>query len=184
MAASSTPMPAGTLAPDFQLPDTVSGNTLSLDTLRGQRGTVVMFICNHCPYVVHVQQELVRLANDYRARGVAFVAICANDAERYPDDAPERMREEAHRLGYPFPYLHDETQSTARAYDAVCTPDIYLFDKDLRLTYRGQLDDSRPRNDVPVTGSSLRAALDATIAGQPVEGEQKASVGCSIKWRE
>lgn len=183
-ATPSTMVPLGTVAPSFQLPDTVSEKTLSLDDLRGERGTVVMFICNHCPYVIHVQKELVRLANDYRERGIGFAAISSNDAARYPDDGPEQMRAEALRHGYPFPYLYDETQEVARAYDAACTPDIYLFDGDLRLVYRGQLDDSRPRNELPVDGSSLRAALDAVLEGRPVPEPQTASIGCNIKWKE
>ena len=176
-------VPLGTVAPAFQLPDTVSGKTLSLDELRGERGTVVMFICNHCPYVIHVQGELVRLANDYTAREIGFVAISSNDAEAYPADAPERMKELAAELGYPFPYLHDESQQVARAYAAACTPDFFLFDGDLRCVYRGQLDDSRPGNGLPVTGRDIRSALDALLEGRPVEEQQRPSIGCNIKWK-
>lgn len=176
-------LPLGTLAPGFSLPDTVSGNTLSLEQLRGRCATLVMFICNHCPYVRHVNAELVRLARDYAPRGVSFVAISANDAAKYPDDAPERMQEAARTLGYPFPYLYDQTQAVARAYQAACTPDFFLFDAALRCVYRGQLDDSRPGNGQPVDGADLRAALDAVLANRAPNPEQKPSMGCNIKWR-
>lgn len=179
----SSMLPLGTLAPGFSLPDTVSGNTLSLEQLRGRRATLVMFICNHCPYVRHVNAELVRLARDYAPRGVSFVAISANDAAKYPDDAPERMQEAARTLGYPFPYLYDQTQAVARAYQAACTPDFFLFDAALRCVYRGQLDDSRPGNGQPVDGADLRAALDAVLANRAPNPEQKPSMGCNIKWR-
>lgn len=180
---ASTMLPLGTPAPDFALPDTVSGKSLSLDQLKSDRATLIMFICNHCPYVKHVQHELVRLARDYQPKGVAFVAISSNDATNYPEDAPDRMKEVAQRLGYPFPYLYDETQAVARAYQAACTPDFYLFDGALRLVYRGRLDDSTPGNNKPVTGRDLRAALDALLAGKPVSPDQKPSVGCNIKFR-
>lgn len=179
----SSMLPLGTLAPGFSLPDTVSGNTLSLEQLRGRRATLVMFICNHCPYVRHVNAELVRLARDYAPRGISFVAISANDAAKYPDDAPERMQEAARTLGYPFPYLYDQTQAVARAYQAACTPDFFLFDAALRCVYRGQLDDSRPGNGQPVDGADLRAALDAVLANRAPNPEQKPSMGCNIKWR-
>jgi len=165
------------------LPDTVSGQTVSLQDVQAQHGTVVMFICNHCPYVKHVEHELAALGKDYADKGIGFVAISANDAEKYPDDSPAAMKVNAERLGYSFPYLYDESQAVARAYDAACTPDFYVFDKDLKLAYRGQLDDSRPGNGVPVTGKDMRAALDALVAGQPVSAEQKYSVGCNIKWK-
>jgi hypothetical protein len=142
-----------------------------------------MFICNHCPFVKHVQGELVKVASDYQPKGIAFVAISANDVRSYPDDSPENMKAVAERLGYPFPYLYDESQEVARSYKAACTPDFYIFDGDLRLVYRGQLDDSRPGNRVPVTGSDLRAALDAILAGRPVDANQKPSIGCNIKWK-
>lgn len=176
-------VPLGTKAPDFTLPDTVSGKTMSVQDLKSDKATVVMFICNHCPFVKHVQHELVRLANDYMPKGVSFIAISSNDVEQYPEDSPKRMKEVAEELGYPFPYLYDETQEVARAYDAACTPDIYIFDKDLKLVYRGQLDDSRPGNDVPVTGKDVRAALDNLLADKPVDPDQKPSVGCNIKWK-
>ena len=172
----------GTRAPAFALPDTVSGKTLSLEQVRGARGTVVMFICNHCPYVKHVNPELVRVAKDYQRRGVGFVAISANDAEHYPEDAPEKMREYAQRLGYPFPYLYDETQEVAKAYEAACTPDLYLFDAGLTLVYRGQLDGSRPNMGTP-DGRHLRAAMEALLADRAVSADQKPSVGCNIKWK-
>jgi peroxiredoxin len=174
----------GTDAPEFVLPDTISGKELSLESLHSDLATVIMFICNHCPYVKHVNKELVRLANDYQPQGVAFVAISSNDVEAYPADSPERMKEVATEIGYPFPYLYDEDQSVARAYQAACTPDFYVFDDQMKLVYRGQLDGSRPRNDVPLTGEDVRAALDAILAGEPVPEEQRPSIGCNIKWKE
>lgn len=180
---SSTMLPLGTVAPSFTLPDTISGRTLSLDELRGEKGTLVMFICNHCPFVIHVNAELVRLGNDYASRGISLIAISSNDIESYPQDAPDRMREVARDNGYPFPYLYDESQDIASAYMAACTPDFFLFDSDLRLVYRGQLDDSRPSNGKPVTGKDLRAALDAVVEGGAVPAEQAPSIGCGIKWR-
>jgi len=176
-------LPLGTTAPDFTLRDAVSGLTMGLGELRSDVATVVMFICNHCPYVKHMQQELVRLAGTYRGRGVSFIAINANDADAYPEDAPEKMKEVAEAHGYGFPYLYDESQDVARAYHAACTPDFFVFDGDLKLAYRGQLDDSRPGNDIPVTGGDLRAALDAMLAGEPVSAGQKPSIGCGIKWK-
>ncbi len=182
-ATPSTMMPLGTVAPDFTLPDTVSGRSLSLAEIRSELATLVMFICNHCPYVKHINDELVRLANDYLRKGIAFVAISSNDAEAYPADAPERMKELAAELGYPFPYLHDESQQVARAYGAACTPDFFLFDGDLRCVYRGQLDDSRPGNGLPVSGRDIRNALDALVEGRPVDEQQRPSIGCNIKWK-
>ncbi|MEQ1438377.1 thioredoxin family protein [Fontimonas sp. SYSU GA230001] len=179
----SNMLPLGTTAPDFTLPDTVSGKTLGLSELKSDRATVIMFICNHCPYVKHVNAELVRVARDYQPRGVAFVAISSNDAEHYPEDGPEQMKRVAGRLGYPFPYLYDQSQSVARAYQAACTPDLYLFDGALRLVYRGRLDGSSPGNGVPLTGADLRAALDAVLAGRAPDADQKPSMGCNIKWR-
>jgi peroxiredoxin len=180
----STMLPLGTQAPAFSLPDTISGAVVSLQELAAEEATVVMFLCNHCPYVLHVNAEVVRLAREYQARGVSFVAISSNDAEAYPEDAPAKMTEHAKAVGYPFPYLYDATQEVARAYDAACTPDFYVFDADLKLVYRGQLDDSRPRrNDLPVTGTDLRAALDAVLAGTPVAERQRPSGGCNIKWK-
>ncbi len=182
-ATPSTMVPLGTPAPDFTLPDTVSGRRLSLAELRSDKATVVMFICNHCPYVKHVQQELVRLANDYIPKGVSFIAINSNDVESYPEDAPDKMKAVAEALGYPFPYLFDETQEVARAYQAACTPDIFIYDGEMKLAYRGQLDDSRPGNGIPVTGRDVRRALDALLAGQPVDPNQRPSIGCNIKWK-
>ncbi len=179
----STMLPLGTLAPDFTLPDTVSGEDKSLMSLKGRHGTVIMFISNHCPYVKHVQTQLVALAQDYQHEGISFVAICANDADNYPADAPAKMREVALELGYPFPYLFDASQDTARAYQAACTPDFFVFDKHLKCVYRGQLDSSRPGNNAPVTGQDMRAALDKLLAGKPIQTEQIPSMGCNIKWK-
>ncbi len=183
-ATPSTMMPLGTKAPAFELIDTVSGEKLSLDTLQGDKATLVMFICNHCPYVLHVNDELVRIAKAYQPKGVGFIAISSNDAVNYPQDGPEQMKEHARKVGYPFPYLYDETQEIAMAYNAACTPDLFLFDKNLHCIYRGQLDASRPKNDIPVTGSDLRNALDAVLAGRPVSENQIPSIGCNIKWKQ
>jgi peroxiredoxin len=180
----SNMLPLGTRAPAFTLSDTVSGRSLSLDQLKGGKGTVVMFICNHCPFVKHINAGLVQAARDYRPRGVAFVAISANDVANYPDDSPERMKATAQQLGYPFPYLYDETQAVAKAYQAACTPDLYLFDAGLACVYRGQFDDARPGNGAPVDGKDLRAAIDALLSGKPVSPAQKPSVGCNIKWKK
>ncbi|HLF63014.1 MAG TPA: thioredoxin family protein [Saprospiraceae bacterium] len=181
--AESNMLPLGTLAPYFELPDTVSGKVLTLDQLQSDQATVIIFLCNHCPYVMHVNPELVRLSREYLLKGVAFIAISSNDVSRYPEDGPVKMKEVATNLGYPFPYLYDETQEVARAYDAACTPDIYVFDGDLKLAYRGRLDDSRPRNDKPLTGGDLRAALDAVLIGRSPDATQYPSGGCSIKWK-
>ncbi len=182
-ATPSNMMPLGTKAPDFNLYDTVSGEKKSLQQLRSDQATVVMFICNHCPFVKHVQKDLVKLANDYMPKGISFIAISSNDVIAYPDDSPEQMKAVAQQLGYPFPYLYDESQAIARAYGAACTPDFYIFDKELKCVYRGQMDDSRPSTDVPVTGNDIRAALDAILAGQAVDPDQKPSIGCNIKWK-
>ncbi|HWU67738.1 MAG TPA: thioredoxin family protein [Stenotrophobium sp.] len=183
MALTSSSMLAlGAVAPDFRLADTVSGRVLSLAELRSERATVIMFLCNHCPYVKHVQSALVRLALDYQPRGVRFIAISSNDVRHYPEDAPERMKVVAQECGYPFPYLYDETQAVARAYQAACTPDFYVFDAQLRCAYRGRMDDATPGNGRPVTGADLRAALDALLSGAPVNAEQYPSLGCGIKW--
>jgi thiol-disulfide isomerase/thioredoxin len=176
--------PLGTPAFNFTLPDSVSGRMVSLTELRSDCATVVMFICNHCPFVKHVQQELARLARDYQPRGAAFVAISSNDVAAYPDDAPDRMQALAKTLGFTFPYLYDESQDVARAYQAACTPDIFIYDGDLQLAYRGQLDDSRPGNGLPVTGRDVRQALDALLASQPVDPNQRPSIGCNIKWKQ
>jgi peroxiredoxin len=178
----STMLPLGTPAPDFNLPDT-NGEMVSLEDFRGAPALLVLFICNHCPYVKHIRAGLAQLARDYLPRHVAIVAISSNDVANYPDDSPMKMKEEMKAAGYTFPYLYDETQEVAKAYRAACTPDIYLFDKNRKLVYRGQLDDSRPNSGLPVTGKDLRAALDAVLGGKPVSANQKASVGCNIKWK-
>jgi peroxiredoxin len=177
----STMLPLGTSAPDFSLPGT-DGRTYSRKDAEG-RPLLVMFLSNHCPFVKHIRAELARLGRDYQARGVFVVGINSNDAAAYPDDSPEKMKEEAAAAGYTFPYLFDETQAVAKAYEAACTPDFYLFSQDHRLVYRGQLDGARPGNEVPVSGAELRAALDALLAGRPVPGEQRPSLGCNIKWK-
>jgi peroxiredoxin len=176
--------PLGKKAPDFTLPDTVSGKELSLQALKGKTATVIMFICNHCPFVKHVNAELVNLGNDYTNKGIGFIAISSNDAAGYPQDGPEQMKLVASQLHYPFPYLYDLSQDVAKAYEAACTPDFFIFDSNLTLVYRGQLDDSRPGNEKPVTGADIRNALDHLIAGKPVPANQKPSIGCNIKWRE
>ncbi|HEX6132789.1 MAG TPA: thioredoxin family protein [Longimicrobiales bacterium] len=178
----STMLELGTIAPPFSLPE-VDGGTVSIEDFAGAPALLVMFLCNHCPFVKHVRAELARIGREYTARGVAIVAISSNDPDAYPADAPDRMREEKHEAGYVFPYVFDETQEVAQAYRAACTPDLYLFDADRRLVYRGQLDDSRPGNDVPVTGADLRAALDAVLEGRPVPPDQRPSLGCNIKWK-
>lgn len=179
----STMLPLGTKAPDFQLTDVVSGKNVLLKDFGAKPALVVMFICNHCPYVKHLHQGLVEFAKDYQKRNVAMVAISANDAEDYPEDAPEKMKEEATRVGYSFPYLYDETQEVAKAYRAACTPDFFLFDSNQTLVYRGQFDESRPGNQIPVTGKDLREAMDALLASKPISAVQKPSMGCNIKWK-
>jgi peroxiredoxin len=179
---ASTMLPLGTQAPDFSLPS-VDDRTVSLAGFQDAPALLVIFLCNHCPYVKHVAPELARLARDYQAQGVAVVGINSNDADAYPDDAPQRMVEEARLRGYTFPYLYDATQAVAHAYRAACTPDFYVFDRQRRLVYRGQMDSSRPNSDVPATGSDLRAALDAVLAGRPVPEPQRPSLGCNIKWK-
>ncbi|MDH4122088.1 MAG: thioredoxin family protein [Deltaproteobacteria bacterium] len=173
----------GTKAPGFRLPDTISGKTLGLEQVKGPKGTLILFICNHCPYVLHVLEELVRVGKDYQPQGVGVVAISANDVSAYPEDAPDKMSQLAREHGFSFPYLYDESQATARAYDAACTPDLYVYDADLKLVYRGQLDGARPKNTTPVTGADLRRALDCLVAGKPIDAHQVPSVGCSIKWK-
>jgi peroxiredoxin len=179
---ASTILPLGTKAPAFRLPDP-SGKWVSSEDFAKALALVVAFICNHCPYVIHIRSRFAELAKEYHARGVAVVAINSNDAIAYPDDAPEKMAEQIREAGYTFPYLYDETQEVAKAYRAACTPDLYVFDANRALVYRGQFDDSRPRNDVPVTGADLCAALDAVLKGRPAPANQKPSVGCSIKWK-
>lgn len=179
----SNMMPLGTMAPHFSLPDVVSEKTRDISELKGKKGTVIMFICNHCPFVKHVNSELVKLASEFQAKGIQFIAISSNDVSRYPQDSPQLMKSTATKEGYPFPYLYDESQDVARDYDAACTPDFYLFDANLRLVYRGQIDDSRPGNGIPVTGEDLRGALESLLKGDPINPAQKPSIGCNIKWR-
>ena len=174
----------GTEAPDFTLPDTVSGKNISLNDIKSPVATVVMFLCNHCPYVIHVNEGVVELAKEYQEKSVAFVAISSNDVANYPQDGPDKMKEHAKAVGYTFPYLYDETQEIAKAYDAACTPDFYLFDHNMRLVYRGQLDGSRPGSGIPVTGEDLRNALDAVLVKRPVSTVQRPSAGCNIKWKK
>ncbi|MEH1897652.1 MAG: thioredoxin family protein [Nostoc sp.] len=180
---ASTMLPLGTKAPDFDLREVVSGKTTSLSTFAEKKALVVMFICRHCPFVKHIQQELVQLGKDYFTSDLAIVAISANDAKNYPDDAPESLQAFATEQGFNFTLCYDESQETAKAYTAACTPDFFVFDEQRQLVYRGQLDDSRPSNGKPVTGADLRAAIEAVLAGQPVTREQKPSVGCNIKWK-
>lgn len=178
----STMLPLGTPAPGFTLPN-VDGSMTGLDDVAGPKGTVVMFICNHCPFVKHVADQLAALGRDYLARGIGFVAISSNDVASHPADSPEQMVREAEERGYPFPYLYDESQEVAKAYHAACTPDFFLFDASRRLVYRGQLDASRPDSGIPVTGADLRAAIDAVLAGKQPAEEQRPSLGCNIKWK-
>ena len=179
---SSTMLPLGTEAPGFCLPDP-QGKLFSLTDFREAPALVVMFLCNHCPFVKHVRRKLVELVKKYQAKGGAFVAISSNDVEAYPEDSREMMGQYAKEYGFTFPYLYDETQEVAKAYSAACTPEFYVFDRERKLVYRGQMDDSRPGNNRPVTGADLRAALQAVLAGKPVSPNQKPSVGCSIKWK-
>lgn len=179
----SNMLPLGTIAPDFNLLDTVSGKILSLQNLKGKNATVIMFICNHCPFVIHVNPEMVSISNAYAEKGISFIAISSNDVINYPQDSPEKMKVHAKTEAYPFPYLYDETQDIAKAYDAACTPDIYVFDADLKLNYRGQIDDSRPGNGLPVTGKDLRYALDCLLENKENTQTQKPSIGCNIKWK-
>ena len=176
-------LPLGTSAPDFNLIDTKDDQIKSLNNLKGAQGTLVMFICNHCPFVIHVNQQLVQLANDYSLKGINCIAISSNDVVNYPQDGPDKMKVHAKENLYPFPYLYDETQDVAKAYDAACTPDFFLFDQDLKLVYAGQLDGSRPGNDIPVTGEDLRAAMDALLRQDTINPNQKPSMGCNIKWK-
>jgi peroxiredoxin len=176
-------IPLGTPAPDFALPDVVSGKTVALSDFKSAPALVVMFICNHCPYVKHIQAGMTQVAKDFQARGVKVVAISSNDVANYPADSPEKMKEEAARAGYTFPYLFDDSQSVAHAYHAACTPDFFLFDAQRKLVYRGQMDDARRGNELPVTGKDLRAAVDAVLANKPVQTTQIPSLGCNIKWK-
>ncbi len=181
---ASTMLPLGSKAPDFTLLDTISNSHLNLEQLKGDKGTLIMFICNHCPFVKHVNPTLVKLGKKYPALGINFVAISSNDVINYPQDSPELMKETAEEENYPFPYLYDETQDIAKAYEAACTPDFFLFDNGLELVYRGQLDDSRPGNGIPVTGSDLREAMDALLENKRINPNQKPSIGCNIKWKK
>ncbi len=176
-------LPLGTKAPDFHLPDVVTGKTISLETFAEKKALLVMFICRHCRYVQHVKGELAQLGKEYQGKDLGIVAISANDAESYPDDAPESLKDMAEGLQLSFPFCYDETQEVAKAYRAACTPDFFLFDKERKLVYRGQLDDSRPGNNIPITGKDLRAAIEAVLADQPVSQVQKPSIGCNIKWK-
>ncbi|HSQ23994.1 MAG TPA: thioredoxin family protein [Pyrinomonadaceae bacterium] len=180
----STMLDLGTSAPDFTLPDTVSGKTMALRDFANSKALLVMFICRHCPFVKHVEKELARLGRDYANKDVGIVAISANDATEFSEDAPQSLKEMAEQLGFAFPFLYDESQSVAKAYSAACTPDFFLFDRSRKLAYRGQLDDSRPESGVPVTGKDLRAALDAVLNDRAVNPDQRASIGCNIKWKE
>jgi len=179
----SNMIPLGTKAPNFDLIDTISDKNLSLNSLKGNKATVLFFICNHCPFVIHVNDELVNIANDFNKKGASFIAISSNDIENYPQDAPKLMKKVALDLKYPFPYLYDKTQEIAKAYAAACTPDIYVFDDDLKLVYRGQIDDSRPGNGISVTGKDLRNALQNLLVGKAITKNQKPSIGCNIKWK-
>lgn len=183
MAMASVMLPLGTPALPFALRDVVSGQIYSLDSFTGKAALLIMFLCRHCPYVEHVQEEIAKIGQDYTDTGLGIIGISSNDPAHYPDDAPERLKELAQRLHFHFPFCFDETQEVAKSYKAACTPDFYLFDRERRLVYRGQLDDSRPGNNKPVTGRDLRAAIGAVLAGKPVDSNQKPSIGCSIKWK-
>jgi len=183
MAMASVMLPLGTPAPPFSLPDVVSSNLYSLNSFAGKAALLVMFICRHCPYVQHIEHEISKMGRDYTDTGLGIIGISSNDPVSYPDDAPPRLKEMAERLGFTFPFCFDGIQDVAKAYRAACTPDFYLFDRDRQLVYRGQFDDSRPGSNKPVIGRDLRAAIDATLAGKPVDSNQKASIGCSIKWK-
>ncbi len=180
---ASTMPPLGMLAPDFRLPDT-EGHVIGLQDAKGAKGFLVMFICNHCPFVIHIRPQLAAVTAEYQRKGIAVFGINSNDVENYPADSPAKMKEERRNAKYEFPYLYDETQSVARAYQAACTPDFYLFDAQLRLVYRGQFDDSRPGSGAPVTGSDLKRAMDDVLAGRKPDFDQKASLGCNIKWKD
>lgn len=182
-ATHSTMLELGTKAPDFNLPDVVTGDQVSLDSFEGKKALLVIFMCNHCPYVKHIRPAMVELANEYKKQGVAVVAINSNDVQKHPEDSPEKMAEEAEQYNYPFPYLYDESQEVAIAYRAACTPDFFLFNEQMQLVYRGQFDDSRPGNDKPVTGEDLRKALDLLLETGEIVEVQKPGVGCNIKWK-
>jgi len=179
----SNMIPLGTKAPNFDLIDTISNKKLSLNSLKGNKATVIFFICNHCPFVIHVNEALVNIAKDFSEKGISFIAISSNDVVNYPQDAPNLMKQNALDFNYPFPYLYGETQEVAKAYDAACTPDNYIFNENLELVYRGQLDNSRPGNGIPVTGKDLRNALQNLLDGNEISQNQKPSIGCNIKWK-
>ena len=179
----STMLPLGTTAVDFRLPDVVSGKTYSLKDFANKKALAVMFICQHCPYVQHIKKELAKLGRDYANKDVAIVAISSNDADNYPDDSPKELAKFAKAEGFTFPFLYDESQEVAKAYTAACTPDLYVFNKERKLVYRGQLDDSRPSTNKPVTGKDLRAAIDTVLADKPVSQDQRPATGCNIKWK-
>jgi len=179
----SNMLPLGTKAPNFKLLNVVDDENVTLDELKGVKGTVVMFICNHCPFVKHVNAQLSKMAKDYKSKGINCIAISSNDVDNYPEDGPEKMRQNAIDNDFIFPYLYDQTQDVAKAYDAACTPDFYVFDSDLKLVYRGQLDDSRPGNDIPVTGKDIRHVLNNLLSGTAISEDQKPSIGCNIKWK-
>lgn len=183
MAVSSLPLPLGSTVPDFSLPDTVSGATVTLDDALSKHATVIMFLCNHCPYVVHINSALVILANEYINKGISFVGVSSNDVSRYPEDSPEKMKSTAKELQYPFPYLYDKTQQTAKDYKAVCTPEFYIINGQKELLYHGQFDDTRPGSGLQSNGRDVKAALDNILNNQPVDPMQKPGIGCSIKWR-
>ena len=183
MAVASMMLPLGTPAPPFALRDVVSGQVYSPDSFTGKAAMLIMFLCRHCPYVEHVQHEIAKIGQDYQDTGLGLIGISSNDPAHYPDDAPDRLKEMAQHLHFRFPFCFDETQEVAKVYKAACTPEFYLFDAQRQLVYRGQLDDSRPSNNKPVTGRDLRAAIDAVLAGKPVDSNQKSSIGCSIKWK-
>lgn len=183
-ATPSNMMPIGTIAPDFQLLDTVSNKNLSLQELKSPAGTMIIFMCNHCPFVKHILKKFIEVAHEYQAKGISFIAINSNDVLTYPDDSPEKMQQLANQLNFHFPYLYDETQEIAKKYQAACTPDLYLFDAQLRCVYRGQFDDSRPGNNAPVNGKDLIHALDNLLKGNPIDPNQKPSIGCNIKWKQ
>ncbi|MCC0177065.1 thioredoxin family protein [Waterburya agarophytonicola K14] len=180
---ASTMLALGTVAPQFELPDVVSGNTITLDTFSNEKALLVMFICQHCPFVKHVQTELGKIGRDYRQQALGIVAISANDVANYPNDSPEKLKQMAEELNFNFPICYDESQSVSKAYTAACTPDFFLFDGNNKLAYRGQLDDSRPSTDIPVTGQDLRKAIDLVLGGLAVDFTQKPSIGCNIKWK-
>lgn len=180
----STMLPLGTIAPNFELLDTTTEKRISLQELKGSKGTVIMFICNHCPFVKHLNAEITKTAIKYQHKDISFIAISSNDAENYPQDAPQLMKLISVEQNYTFPYLYDESQEVAKAYEAACTPDFYLFDGNLKLVYRGQFDNSRPGNGIPVTGGDLKGAMDALLEGKEINADQKPSMGCNIKWKK